>query len=667
MPASSPNSATPARSGAMIVLCLVTAVLLRPVAAEDNYKLYLATLQNISALIKDESLAVGFIEDLNESYSTMNRIDSEAQWDYATNITDYNQNNTNNVSNEVSKLQREFGNTAKRFDWKHFSNETLKRMFRHVATLGIAALPDDKLENATSLSSKMAATYGSTTVTVGGQKNLALDPDLTRMMREVGDYNKLQEIWLAWHNAVGPEIKKNFIPHVMLSNEAASLDGFENLKEAWLDDYETENMTEIVDKLWEEISPLYKKLHAYVRMKLREIYPGKIPGDGTIPAHLLGNMWAQEWAALYTHLTEVKEPLDISKAIQEQKWDAQKMFNAAEDFFKSLGLDPMTQTFWKKSILTKPTDRTIQCHASAWDFNDGEDFRIKMCTDPSVEDLRTVHHEMGHVEYYMQYKNLHVLHREGANEGFHEAVGDLISLSVMTKTHFEKLGLMNATTKYDANDILLIAALEKLAFMPFGYLLDKWRWTIFTGETPFDKMNEKFWEYRIKFQGLSPPVKRNESFFDGGAKYHVALHVPYLRYFVAFILQYQFHEHLCKESGKLATGKPLHECDIYGDKKAGEILKKGLSLGRSKPWPEVLEIMAGTKQMSASSVKNYFAPLEQWLDKHLKDKNEVPGWDNAKVQDYMGSPSFANKIDFSASALAASVLVILLTWKWSSL
>lgn len=666
--AASPNSATtPARSGRAMILCLATAVLLRAVAAEDNYDLYLATLQNISALIKDEALGVGFIEGLNESYSTVNRIDSEAQWDYATNITDYNQNNTNNVSNEVSKLQREFGTTAKRFDWKHFSNDTLKRMFRHVATLGLAALPDDKLENATSLSSKMAATYGSTTVTVDGQKNLPLEPDLTRIMREVGNYNKLQEAWLAWHNAVGPEVKKNFIPYVMLSNEAASLDGFESLKDAWLDDYETENMTEIVDKLWEEISPLYKKLHAFVRMKLRVIYPGKMPSDGTIPAHLLGNMWAQEWAALYPHLTEVKEPLDISKAIQDQKWDAKKMFYAAQDFFTSLGLDPMTKTFWEKSILTKPTDRTIQCHASAWNFHDGDDFRIKMCTDPSVEDLRTVHHEMGHVEYYMQYKNLHVLHREGANEGFHEAVGDLIALSVTTKTHYEKLGLMNATTKYDPNDILLIAALEKLAFMPFGYLLDKWRWTIFTGETPFNKMNEKYWEYRIKFQGISPPIKRNESFFDGGAKYHVALHVPYLRYFVAFILQYQFHEHLCKTTGKITADKPLHECDIYGDTKAGDILKKGLSLGRSKPWPEVLEIMAGTKQMSASSVKNYFAPLEQWLDKHLKEKNEVVGWDNAKVQDYLGTPSFAIKIDYSASTLVASVMAILLTWKCSSL
>ncbi|KAH8024054.1 hypothetical protein HPB51_020812 [Rhipicephalus microplus] len=240
-------------------------------------------------------------------------------------------------------------------------------------------------------------------------------------MKEVGNYDKLLQTWLAWHNAVGPAIKQYYIPYIKLSNEAASLDGYDNLKSAWLSDYETENMTEIVDKLWEELSPLYKKLHAYVRMKLREIYPGRLPEDGTIPAHLLGkSTYAQHWvstcscaicvSALLIAPTQLMWPLF-------QKWDAQKMFHAAEDFFTSLGLDNMTSEFWNKSILTKPKDREIQCHASAWNMYNGDDFRIKMCTDPSIEQLRTVHHEMGHIEYYMQYKHLHVLLQEGANEG----------------------------------------------------------------------------------------------------------------------------------------------------------------------------------------------------------------------------------------------------------
>nr|XP_050033967.1 angiotensin-converting enzyme-like [Dermacentor andersoni] len=659
-----PAGSPPSAANRFVAVALL-AIAHRAAAATDSYDTYLTTLSNVSALIRDEALALAFIEELNDPFTTINNVDSSSQWDYASNITEYNQNKSNKVSTEVAKLEREFGITAKRFDWQNFKNNSLKRIFRHVATIGLAALPDDKLENATSLSSKMAAIYGSTKVTVGKENDLPLEPDLTRIMKEVGNYDKLLETWLAWHNAVGPAIKEYFIPYITLANEGASLDGYDNLKSAWLSDYETENMTEIVDKLWEELSPLYKKLHAYVRMRLREIYPGRLPQDGTIPAHLLGNMWAQEWGTLYPHLTTEEKPLDISKTMVEQKWNATMMFHAADDFFASLGLDKMTDTFWKKSIITKPNDRDIQCHASAWNMYDGDDFRIKMCTDPSAEDLRTVHHEMGHVQYYMLYKHLHVLLREGANEGFHEAVGDLIGLSVATKSHYEKLNLMKSTDKYNPIDILLMSALNKIAFLPFGYLLDKWRWSIFTGETPFDKMNEKFWEYRIKYQGVSPPIKRNESFFDGGAKYHVALQVPYLRYFVAFILQFQFHEHLCTVTKKIDEQHPFHECDIYSEKSAGDILKQGLSLGRSKPWPDVLEIMAGTREMSASSLKKYFAPLEKWLDERIS--KEQIGWDKANVQDYMGSPSFANKVDLSAGAVLASILAVFLCWKNSSL
>lgn len=659
-------AARPASSAAnRFVAVALLAAALHGTVATDNFDTYLSSLANVSALIKDEAIAVAFIDDLNGPYMTINHVDSGSQWDYSTNITDYNQNMSSKVSTEVSKVEREFGITAKRFDWHNFKNESLRRIFRHVATIGLGALPDDKLENATSLSSKMAAIYGSTKVTVGKDKDLALEPDLTRNMKEVGDYDKLLQTWLAWHNAVGPAVKEYFIPYVVLSNEAASLDGYANLKDAWLSDYETENMTDIVDKLWEELSPLYKKLHAYVRMRLKEIYHGRMPEDGTIPAHLLGNMWAQEWGTLYPRLTEEEKPLDITKTMVEQKWNATKMFHAAEDFFTSLGLDKMTDEFWKNSIIVKPNDRDIQCHGSAWNMYNGDDFRIKMCTEPDVQDLRTVHHEMGHVEYYMQYKHLHPLLQEGANDGFHEAVGDLIGLSVATKTHYEKLNLMKPTDKYNAVDMLLMSALDKIAFLPFGYLLDKWRWTIFTGETPFDKMNEKFWEYRIKYQGVSPPVKRNESFFDGGAKYHVALHVPYLRYFISFIIQFQFHDHLCTVAKKIDEQHPFHECDIYGEKAAGDILKEGLSLGRSKPWPDVLEIMAGTRQMSASSLKKYFEPLEKWLDERIK--NEKIGWDNANVQDYMGSPSFANKVDLSTGAALACIVAVLFCWKSSSL
>lgn len=448
-----------------------------------------------------------------------------------------------------------------------------------------------------------------------------------------------------------------YAKYIEIVNKSAILNGYDNLKGSWVQNYETENISEIVDALWEEVSPLYKKLHSFVRKKLNDIYPNKLPQDGTIPAHLLGNMWAQSWVNLYNNLTQ-GSTLDVTPEMKRKGWNATKMFRTSESFFTSLGLEPMTDTFWKKSMTVKPEGRKVVCHASAWDFATPDDFRIKMCTTVTMEDLFTVHHEMGHIAYYMAYFHQHPLFREGANEGFHEAIGDLMALSVSTPSHLKMLGLLQDDS-IDPTEFQLLTALDKIAFLPFGYLLDKWRWSLFTGETPLEHMNKKFWEYRIKYQGVSPPVKRTEMDFDPGAKYHVPANVPYLRYFVSFIIQFQFHEHLCKASGQLNTGNPLYKCDIYNQTEAGRILRQGLALGSSKVWQDIFEIMAGTREMSASSIKKYFEPLDKWLDEKIK--GEAVGWDSAKVEDYMESCQTTVRVSFLSSL--SLICTLLVAWR----
>uniref|UniRef100_A0A0K8R3C7 Angiotensin-converting enzyme n=1 Tax=Ixodes ricinus TaxID=34613 RepID=A0A0K8R3C7_IXORI len=596
--------------------------------AQDNYDQYLTQLETVSGLIKNEALASWYLENIADDIAKLYSVSMYSSWDYLNNLTDHNQQKSGEVSVRVTKKWREFALTAKRFDYKAFKNVTLQRILRPLSDLGSGVLDDEELNKMENLSSTMSRVYSSSLVTVGGMQNLSLNPNLTAIMAKVGNYTELRDAWTAWHDTVGREERELYIPFVQLLNKTATLNGYGSVKDKWLANYEMENISDVIDAVWDEVEPLYKKLHAFVRMKLKAMYKEELPTDGTIPAHLLGNMWAQSWDNLYANLSS-GSPLDVSEELVKQNWTVHKMWEAAEDFFVSMGLPNMTDTFWNKSVMTKPTERDIMCHATAWDFFSHNDFRIKMCTQLNMEDLGTIHHEMGHIIYYMLYEHQYPTFREGANEGFHEAVGDLIGLSSTTPSHLRRLGLLKNDTKINNIDGLLMKALEKVAFLPFGFLLDKWRWSIFTGETPFDQMNKKYWELRIQYQGVSPPVNRSEEDLDGAAKYHVPSNTPYLRYFVAYILQFQFHEYLCNLT---CAGTPLHECSLYGQKDAGDILRKGLSLGASQPWPETLKIMAGTSKMSGSSIKRYFAPLEAWLDKQIE--NETVGWDCATVDDY---------------------------------
>ncbi|HUL59054.1 MAG TPA: M2 family metallopeptidase [Anaeromyxobacteraceae bacterium] len=442
--------------------------------------------------------------------------------------------------------------------------------------------------------------------------------DLEEILATSRDPRALLDAWTGWH-AVAREMRQPYQRLVALGDEGAREIGYADLGELWRAGYDMApaEFEADGDRLWAEVKPLYEQLHCHVRARLQQVYGKQLVPDGQpIPAHLLGNMWAQDWS----HLYPLVEPypgagsLDVDAALRAQRWDAKRMVKAGEAFFTSLGLDPLPPTFWERSLLTKPRDREVVCHASAWDVTYSDDLRIKMCIRPTEEDLVTIHHELGHDYYFHAYFRLPILFQQGANDGFHEAIGDAVALSI-TPAYLRSLGLVRelpGDAEKGVVNFQMRKALDKIAFLPFAKLVDRWRWDVFAGKTPPDRYVADWWDLRRALQGVAPPAPRTEEDFDPGAKYHVASNTPYARYFLAAIYQFQFHEALCRAAGQQG---PLHACSIHGSKEAGRRLQAMLALGASRPWPDAFEALTGSRRAEARPLLEYFAPLRAWLER----------------------------------------------------
>jgi peptidyl-dipeptidase A len=451
---------------------------------------------------------------------------------------------------------------------------------------------------------------------------------LTEVMRSSRSWDELLDAWAGWHT-ISPPMKADYARLVALSNEGAREIGFSDLGELWRSGYDMspERFEADTDRLWGQVKPLYDDLHCYVRSRLQERYgKDRVPDGQPIPAHLLGNMWAQEWGNVYPLVAPPgvsAGALDLDAALRAKGYDAVKMVRLGESFFTSLGLDPLPATFWERSQLVKPRDREVVCHASAWDVSYADDLRIKMCIRPNGDDLVTIHHELGHDYYFQQYWRLPALFQQGANDGFHEAIGDAIALSV-TPGYLRKVGLLEAVPPEDGPGVVAVQlkeALDKIAFLPFGKLIDQWRWDVFSGKVKPEAWNAAWWALRTRYQGVAPPVPRSEADFDPGAKYHVPANVPYTRYFLARIYQFQFHRALCQAAGHRG---PLHTCSIHGNEAAGNKLKAMLALGASKPWPEAMQALTGQREADATAILDYFAPLQRWLRE--QNRGRTCGW-----------------------------------------
>ncbi len=598
--------------------------------------------------------AKAFMKDVDDNLRRLWVKRERANWVQSTYITDDTQEIAAEAEQETMEWLSATIKRATRFDpLRAQMPPELARQFQLLKLAGVLPAPSDSKKTAelATITSSMQARYGkgkycpeqggalraelakkkdnaeALACTAYGQPGSGVDlGTLSELLADSRNEPALREAWIGWRK-ISPPMRDEFARYVALGNEGAGEIGFKDVGDLWRSGYDMppEDFRADVERLWTTLKPFYEELHCYTRKKLQDRYGQEVvPAGKPIPAHLLGNMWSQNWGNIW----ELVEPypgqgsIDVTKALERQKYDERKMVKTAEGFFTSIGLDPLPKTFWERSMFQKPADRDVVCHASAWDVHFNDDLRIKMCIQITGEELQVVHHELGHNYYFHYYYTLPMLFQQGANDGFHEAIGDAIALSI-TPDYLQQIGLANRVQKNDKADInyLLKMALDKVAFLPFGKLIDQWRWDVFAGKIKPADYNAGWWEMRTRYQGIAPPAPRSEQDFDPGAKYHVPANVPYTRYFLAFIYQFQFQRALCRAAGHEG---PLHTCSIYNNKAAGKKLEALLRMGASRPWQDALAALSGERQADAGALLEYFAPLRGWLKEQIQ--GEKCGW-----------------------------------------
>jgi peptidyl-dipeptidase A len=580
--------------------------------------------------------AKAFITEVDAKLRELWTKSGQAEWTKQTDITDEHEAAAAAVQAEVMAYETKAIGEATKFDGVE-ADPDVRRQLELLKLTSTLPAPNDeaKRKELATIATGLDASYGKGEWCEDPTKptpETCLDlGELSDIMgkeaakAKPGSDKKQLEAWERWHTISEP-MRDKYVRFVELGNEGAKQIGYGDMGQLWRSRYDMspEAFEQEVSRLWGQVQPLYESLHCHVRAKLHEKYGEAVPENGLIPAHLTGNMWAQDWAALYDWIEPYPgEPsLDITKALEKAKYDEIKMVKAGEGFFTSMGLDPLPATFWERSMFTQPKDKKVVCHASAWDLGFNNDLRIKMCIKIDHEDFVTIHHELGHNYYYNNYYTLPVLFQNGANDGFHEAIGDAVALSI-TPGYLKEIGLIKEISSNEKGVVnkQMQDALQKIAFLPFGLLVDQWRWDVFSGKTTPASYNADWWKLRAKLQGVGAPAPRTEEQFDPGAKYHVPGNTPYARYFLSHILQFQFHKAMCEAAGH--TG-PLHECSVYNNKEAGAKLKAMLALGSSKPWPDALEQLTGTREMDGAALLEYFGPLKGYLDE--QNKGRTCGW-----------------------------------------
>ncbi|XP_031825829.1 angiotensin-converting enzyme Ance-3 [Nomia melanderi] len=560
-----------------------------------------------------------------------------AQWQYETDVNEY----TQLQALEAQRIYADFQNQAwyliSRIDKDNIRDPVIRRRLRYLSVVGPAAFPPDQLDRYNRVINDMLAVYNEASICAYNDPfrcGLRLYPDIAQIMARSRNWDELQYVWTEWRRRSGMRIKDLYQQLVTLNNEAARLNNFTDAAEYWMFPYESPNLQEDIEQVWEMIRPLYEELHAYVRRKLRDLYgPEKIGAHAPLPAHILGNIWGQSW----TNIIDVTIPypgkvyLDVTQEMQAQGFTPIEMFRVAEEFYLSLNLSALPPEFWAGSIISDPGDRPLICQASAWDFCNRIDYRIKMCTKVTMKDLITVHHEMAHIQYFLRYSGLSREFRDGANPGFHEAVGEAVALSVSSPRHLQTLGLGNKYIDDSTADInyLFTLAMDKLVMLPFSIAMDRWRWDVFRGYINREDYNCHWHRLMEQYAGIKPPVLRSEDDFDPGSKYHIPANIPYIRNFVAGVLQFQLYRAMCNAAGQRFVDdprRPLHRCDFYRSPNAGRVLGRIMEKGSSIPWQDTLQEAIGEGRLDASALREYFRPLEDWLRTENLRTGDVVGW-----------------------------------------
>jgi peptidyl-dipeptidase A len=573
--------------------------------------------------------ADAFVVQVEKEYADFGVYGAQVAWVNATYITDDTDALSARVGTQGTEMGVRFAKQAALFaKAPGLSFDTKRKLdfLRNGLTLP-APSTDGAANELNVIATRLNSSYGKGKGTRRGVETNG--SDLEEAMGTSRDPAELAEMWTSWHTNVGKPMKADYARMVEIANQGAKELGYADVGAMWRSGYDMDPdaFAALTDKLWAEVKPLYDALHCYTRAKLNAKYGDAVQrATGPIRADLLGNMWAQEWGDIY----DIVAPpgagdlgYDTGKLLAAKGYDPIKMVKAGEGFYSSLGFAPLPETFWERSQFVKPRDREVICHASAWDIDSKDDIRIKMCTKVNSGDFTTIHHELGHNYYQRAYKAKSTLYQNGANDGFHEAIGDTVALSI-TPQYLVQIGLLD-TGKVPAPDkdigLLLRQAMDKVAFLPFGLLVDKWRWGVFSGKITSANYNKGWTDLRLQYQGITPPTARDESNFDPGAKYHIPGNTPYTRYFLARLLQFQFYEAACKQAGWKG---PLHRCSFYGNKTVGTRFNAMLEMGASKPWPDALQAFTGSREMSGKSMIAYFKPLMTWLT--AQNKGKVCGW-----------------------------------------
>ncbi|OGN44618.1 MAG: peptidyl-dipeptidase [Caulobacterales bacterium RIFCSPHIGHO2_01_FULL_70_19] len=570
--------------------------------------------------------AAAFVASAEERLAALSEEAARIQWTRATNITFDTMWLESKINAEYTELQVELANRAAAFNDVQVAEDVRRKL--DLLRLGIVLPAPNRPGAATELAeitTRLDSTYATGKFEFKGEQ-ITLD-EANVLIAESRDPAETRALYEGWRT-VSPQMAPDYARMVEIANEGARELGFADTGAMWRAGYDMDPdaFAAETDRLWEQVKPFYENLHCYVRGRLNEKYGDAVqPDEGPIRADLLGNMWSQQWGNIYDVVAPAaggESSYDLTELLRQQDYDAERMVRTGEGFYTSLGLAPLPATFWERSMITRPEDREVVCHASAWDLDNEDDIRIKMCTQVNADDFYTVHHELGHNYYQRAYKDQPFLFKNGANDGFHEAIGDFVGLSATTPTYLNQIGLLDAVPGEEQDiPFLLKMALDKIAFLPFGLMVDRWRWDVFSGETTPAEYNDAWTANMLKYQGLVPPGPRPENAFDPGAKYHIPGNTPYTRYFLAHIYQFQFHRAACKQAGW--TG-PLHRCSIYGDEEVGRRFNAMMEMGQSRPWPEAMQAFTGERGNDASAVAEYFAPLNAWLTE--QNRGSDCGW-----------------------------------------
>uniref|UniRef100_A0A7N6B0Z6 Angiotensin-converting enzyme n=1 Tax=Anabas testudineus TaxID=64144 RepID=A0A7N6B0Z6_ANATE len=597
----------------------------------------------VSAQSDVENSAREFLQRFDEEATQRMYQYSLASWAYNTDITKENSDKLSQQGQIWSSFYAQMSEESLKFAIDQISDPEIKLQLISLQDKGSGALSSDKAAYLSKIMSEMSTIYSTATVCLMDDplNCQTLEPGLELVMANSTDYAERLHVWEGWRREVGKRMRPLYEDYVDLKNEAAKLNGFEDYGAYWRNNYETieedaqfkytrDQLMQDVRSLYKEILPLYKELHAYVRAQLIKVYPGHIDPEGPLPAHLLGDMWGRFWTNLYPLSVPYPEKtdIDVSVAMVEKGWTERRLFEEAEKFFMSVGLYEMFDNFWNNSMFVKPEDgRKVVCHPTAWDLGNREDFRIKMCSKVNMDDFLTAHHEMGHNQYQMAYRNQSYLLRDGANEGFHEAVGEIMSLSAATPGHLKNLDLLPADFIYDEEteiNFLLKQALTIVATLPFTYMLEEWRWQVFAGNIPKDKWMERWWEMKRELVGVVEPVPRDETYCDPPALFHVSGDYSFIRYFTRTIYQFQFQKALCDAAGHTDV---LSTCDITGSTATLSICLT--SSNQSQSWTRALHTISGDVRMDAGPLLAYFQKLHVWLQAENQKHGRTVGWNTA--------------------------------------